>query len=40
MVIDESQNLTPLEAKTIVTRVSHGEIIFTGDPPPIDNPLC
>jgi PhoH-like ATPase len=39
MVIDESQNLTPLEAKTIVTRVGHGtKIIFTGDPYQIDNP--
>ncbi len=39
MVIDEAQNLTPLEAKTIVTRVGHGtKIIFTGDPYQIDNP--
>src|ERR1700744_745047 len=39
MVIDESQNLTPLEAKTIVTRVGHGtKIVFTGDPYQIDNP--
>jgi PhoH-like ATPase len=39
MVIDESQNLTPLEVKTIITRVGHGtKIIFTGDPYQIDNP--
>ncbi len=39
MIIDESQNLTPLEAKTIVTRVGQGtKIIFTGDPYQIDNP--
>ncbi len=39
MVIDEAQNLTPLETKTIVTRVGHGtKIIFTGDPYQIDNP--
>ena len=39
MIIDESQNLTPLEAKTIVTRVGSGtKIIFTGDPYQIDNP--
>ena len=39
MIIDESQNLTPLEVKTIVTRVGYGtKIIFTGDPYQIDNP--
>ena len=39
MVIDEAQNLTPLEAKTILTRVGHGtKIVFTGDPYQIDNP--
>src|SRR5205814_2658355 len=39
MIIDEAQNLTPLEAKTIVTRVGAGtKIIFTGDPYQIDNP--
>ncbi len=33
MVIDEAQNLTPLEVKTIITRVGQGtKIIFTGDP--------
>ena len=39
MIIDEAQNLTPLEVKTIVTRVGSGtKIIFTGDPYQIDNP--
>ena len=39
MVIDEAQNLTPLEAKTIVTRVGTAtKIVFTGDPYQIDNP--
>jgi PhoH-like ATPase len=39
MIIDEAQNLTPLEAKTIITRVGFGtKIIFTGDPYQIDNP--
>ncbi len=39
MVIDEAQNLTPLEVKTIITRVGAGtKIIFTGDPYQIDNP--
>jgi PhoH-like ATPase len=39
MVIDEAQNLTPLEVKTIITRVGHGTtIVFTGDPYQIDNP--
>lgn len=39
MIIDEAQNLTPLEVKTIVTRVGSGtKIILTGDPYQIDNP--
>ena len=39
MVIDEAQNLTPLEVKTIITRVGHGtKVVFTGDPYQIDNP--
>jgi len=39
MVIDEAQNLTPLEAKTIITRAGPGtKIVFTGDPYQIDNP--
>jgi PhoH-like ATPase len=39
MIIDESQNLTPLEVKTIITRVGHGtKIVLTGDVYQIDNP--
>ncbi len=39
MVIDEAQNLTPLEVKTIITRVGEGtKIVLTGDPYQIDNP--
>jgi PhoH-like ATPase len=39
MIVDEAQNLTPLEAKTILTRVGSGtKIILTGDPYQIDNP--
>ena len=39
MVVDEAQNLTPLEVKTIVTRAGEGtKIVFTGDPYQIDNP--
>jgi PhoH-like ATPase len=39
MIIDEAQNLTPLEAKTIITRVGSGtKVVFTGDPHQIDNP--
>ncbi|MBU6408813.1 MAG: PhoH family protein [Verrucomicrobia bacterium] len=39
MIVDEAQNLTPLEAKTIITRVGNGtKIVFTGDPYQIDNP--
>lgn len=39
MIIDEAQNLTPLEVKTIVTRVGHGtKVILTGDIYQIDNP--
>ena len=39
IIIDESQNLTPLEIKTVITRVGKGsKIIFTGDPQQIDNP--
>ena len=39
MVIDEAQNLTPHEVKTILTRVGeHTKIVLTGDPYQIDNP--
>jgi PhoH-like ATPase len=39
MVVDEAQNLTPHEVKTIITRVGDGtKIVLTGDPYQIDNP--
>ena len=39
MIIDEAQNLTPHEVKTIATRVGEGtKLIFTGDATQIDNP--
>jgi PhoH-like ATPase len=39
MIVDESQNLTPLEVKTVITRVGHDtKIILTGDLYQIDNP--
>jgi PhoH-like ATPase len=39
MVVDEAQNLTPHEVKTIISRVGEGtKIILTGDPHQIDNP--
>lgn len=39
LIIDESQNLTPHEVKTILTRAGeHTKIVLTGDPYQIDNP--
>jgi len=39
IVVDEAQNLTPHEVKTIITRVGDGtKIVLTGDPYQIDNP--
>lgn len=39
IIIDEAQNLTPLEIKTVITRVGKGtKIVLTGDPYQIDNP--
>jgi len=39
VVIDEAQNLTPLEVKTIITRIGQGsKIVLTGDTYQIDNP--
>jgi len=39
MIVDEAQNLTPHEVKTIVSRAGEGtKIILTGDPEQIDNP--
>ncbi|MBQ4359197.1 MAG: PhoH family protein [Proteobacteria bacterium] len=39
IIIDEAQNLTPHEVKTIITRVGQGtKVVLTGDPYQIDNP--
>jgi PhoH-like ATPase len=39
IIIDEAQNLTPLEVKTVITRVGSGsKVVLTGDPQQIDNP--
>jgi PhoH-like ATPase len=39
IIVDESQNLTPHEVKTIVTRAGHGtKLVLTGDPYQIDSP--
>lgn len=39
IIVDEAQNLTPHEVKTIISRVGSGtKIILTGDPYQIDNP--
>jgi len=39
MIVDEAQNLTPHEVKTIISRAGEGtKIILTGDPEQIDNP--
>lgn len=39
VIIDEAQNLSPHEVKTVVTRVGEGtKIVFTGDPYQIDHP--
>ena len=39
MIVDEAQNLTPHEIKTIITRAGEGtKIVLTGDSEQIDNP--
>lgn len=39
MIVDEAQNLTPHEVKTIITRAGErSKIVLTGDPEQIDNP--
>jgi PhoH-like ATPase len=39
MVVDEAQNLTPHEIKTVITRAGEGtKVVLTGDPYQIDNP--
>lgn len=40
IVVDEAQNLTPHEVKTVITRLSQGsKLILLGDPQQIDNPF-
>jgi PhoH-like ATPase len=39
IIIDEAQNLTPHEMKTIISRAGKGtKVILAGDPTQIDNP--
>jgi PhoH-like ATPase len=39
IIVDEAQNLTPHEVKTIITRSGDGtKLVLTGDPGQIDNP--
>jgi PhoH-like ATPase len=39
IIIDEAQNLTPHEIKTVITRTgSYSKMVLTGDPYQIDNP--
>lgn len=39
LIIDEAQNLTPHEIKTIISRAGQGtKVVLTGDPYQIDNP--
>jgi len=39
LLVDEAQNLTPHEVKTVITRAGEGtKIVLTGDPYQIDNP--
>tara|TARA_B100000963_G_C22362542_1_gene552259 strand:- start:27 stop:737 length:711 start_codon:yes stop_codon:yes gene_type:complete len=40
MIIDEAQNLTPHEVKTLITRAAEGtKIILSGDPFQVDDPF-
>jgi PhoH-like ATPase len=39
LIVDEAQNLTPHEVKTVLTRAGDGtKVVLTGDPFQIDNP--
>ena len=39
LIVDEAQNLTPHEVKTVISRAGEGtKIVLTGDPNQIDNP--
>jgi PhoH-like ATPase len=38
-IVDEAQNLTPLEVKTVISRAGEGtKVVFTGDVHQIDTP--
>ena len=40
VIVDEAQNLTPLEVKTVISRAGEGtKVVLTGDVYQIDNPL-
>ncbi len=40
LLVDEVQNLTPHEVKTVITRLAHGsKLVLMGDPDQIDNPF-
>ncbi|MCB9519662.1 MAG: PhoH family protein, partial [Myxococcales bacterium] len=40
MLVDEAQNLTPHEVKTIITRAAEGtKVVLSGDPFQVDNPF-
>ena len=40
LLVDEAQNLTPHEIKSIITRAGHGtKVVLTGDPHQIDHPF-
>ena len=39
-IVDEAQNLTPHEVKTIITRAANGtKVVLAGDPFQVDNPF-
>jgi len=41
ILVDEGQNFTPYEMKTIMARLGEGcKVIIMGDPLQVDNPLC
>ena len=40
MIIDEAQNLTPHEVKTLITRAASGtKVVLLGDPFQVDDPF-
>jgi len=41
LLVDEVQNFTPYEVKTIIARLGEGcKVVLMGDPLQVDNPLC